>query len=419
MRTGLRIFHTADWHLGHSLHGVSREYEHQQFLSWMLDTLEESQADVLLISGDLFDSANPPASAQAMFFRFVVNAQRRLPCLQMVVIAGNHDSAARMEAPSPILDALNVHVVGVPRRFPHGRIDTSRLLVPLQDAAGDVAAWCAAVPFLRPSDLCCDGEDAGRDPMVAGVARLYDEVIMSADEVRGQNQALIAMGHCYMVGTRLSELSERKILGGNQHALPASVFPPQITYAALGHLHLAQAVGAHEHIRYSGSPIPLALDEHDYPHQVLQIDLDGARLVRCESVHVPRSVDVLRFPRRASAAVEAVETALIEHVFEADLPPERHPYVEVAVSLERPEPGLRQRIEAVLDGRPARLLKLTSEYAGAITGLEPALPAQRLEQLKPDGVFRERYRQQYENDPPPSLMAAFHELLEKVEGEGE
>ena len=83
----LRIFHTADWHLGHSLHGLPRDYEHECFLDWLLDRLQERQADALLIAGDLFDSANPPASAQAMLYRFLVEAGRRLPGLQMVAIA--------------------------------------------------------------------------------------------------------------------------------------------------------------------------------------------------------------------------------------------------------------------------------------------------------------------------------------------
>lgn len=413
---GLRIFHTADWHLGHSLHGLPRDYEHERFLGWLLDILEERRADALLIAGDLFDSANPPASAQAMLYRFVVEAGRRLPGLQMAVIAGNHDSAARLEAPSPILDALKVHVVGTPRRHRDGSLDLERLLVPLEDRDGRVSAWCAAVPFLRPSDLRGDPQVEENDPLIAGVERLYGQVLDEAQGRREQGQALIAMGHCYMTGTRLSDLSERKVLGGNQHALPAALFPEQVTYVALGHLHLAQTVGGQDHIRYSGSPIPLALDERRYPHQVVQLDLEGGALAALESLRVPRFVEILRFPDTRAGEVEEVEAALAAHDFDPALPPERHPYVEVVVRLERPDPDLRRRIEAALDGRPARLLKLTSEYPGVTAGLQPAVPAQRLEELKPDGVFRERYRQQYGDEPPAPLMAAFHELMDEVQG---
>jgi exonuclease SbcD len=412
---GLRVFHTADWHLGHSLHGFSRDYEHGRFLDWLLEVLEERQADVLLIAGDLFDSANPPASAQAMLYGFVVAAGRRLPGLQILAIAGNHDSAARLEAPSPVLDALRVYVVGKPARFPDGRLDTQRLVVPLKDRSGKIAAWCAAVPFLRPSDLRVNPTD-DEDPLIAGVASIYREVLSAAEAQRERDQALIAMGHCYMTGTRLSELSERKVLGGNQHALPAALFPEQVGYVALGHLHLAQAVGGQEHIRYSGSPIPLALDERRYPHQVVELELEGRELVSCESLRVPRSVDILRFSDTGAGDVEAVEAALAAHRFDPDLPAERHPYLEVAVRLECPDPDLRRRIEAALEGKPARLLKLATEYPGTPTGLGNDVPARRLEELKPDGVFRERYRQQFAREPPEPLMAAFHDLMEEVQG---
>jgi len=430
---GLRILHTADWHLGHSLHGLPRDYEHGRFLDWLLATLAARQADALLIAGDIFDSANPPAAAQALLYRFLVEAGRRLPGLQILLIAGNHDSPARLEAPLPILETLNVQVVGAVRRGEDGRLDTAPLLVPLRGRGrgGAVEAWCAAVPFLRPSDLRLGpppytdpgGEEGlglatDEDPLVAGVQALYDEVIAALDGLRQPGQALIALGHCYMVGTRISDLSERRILGGNQHALPASLFPLSLTYAALGHLHLAQALGEHQHLRYSGSPIPLALDERDYPHQVVQVDLEWGALVALEALPVPRFVEILRFPARGAAPPEELASLLTAHAFAPDLPPERHPYLELVVSLDQPDPGLRQRIEALLEGRPARLLKLTPTYPAKVAGLSAATPSQRLDEFRPEGVFRERYRQQFSADPPETLLAAFHELLESL-AEGE
>jgi exonuclease SbcD len=410
----VRIFHSADWHLGHSLHGVSREFEHQRFLDWLLDRLEERQVDAMLVAGDLFDSANPPASAQAMLYRFVVAAQRRLPGLELVLIAGNHDSPARLEAPGPILDALRVRVVGSVTRDAMGRLETERLLVPLHDRRGEVAAWCAAVPFLRPADLRSDAGD-GEDPLVEGVTQLYAEALAALEPHRN-GLPLVALGHLYLVGGRLSELSERKILGGNQHALPAAIFPDQVSYAALGHLHLAQAVGGREQIRYSGSPIPLASDERTYPHQILAIDLDAEGVTALESLPVPRFVDILRVPEQGQLTPEAAEAALESHPFATGLPPDQYPYLEVAVHLAKPDPGLRRRIEAAVDGKPVRLLKLTPHYAGGGGGFTSDSPAQRLTELHPDGVFCTRYRQQYGSEPAAELLAAFHSLAEAAQG---
>src|SRR5690606_31768522 len=129
------------------------------------------------VAGDVFDTANPPASAQAMFYSFLADARARMPGLDVVVVAGNHDSAARLSAPDPVLRALGVRVVGaVPRTGPGGRdpIDPEPMLVPLHDRGGEVAAWVAAVPYLRAADLPVLGEG---ESVVDGVRRVYEAAL--------------------------------------------------------------------------------------------------------------------------------------------------------------------------------------------------------------------------------------------------
>ncbi|MEZ4468455.1 MAG: exonuclease subunit SbcD [bacterium] len=159
----MRLIHTSDWHLGHTLREQSRSDEHEAFLAWLLDQLEG--VDALLIAGDVFDSANPTSSAQRRFFRFIAEARRRRPALDVVVIGGNHDSAARLDAPRPLFDHAGVRMVGGLPRRPDRSLDLDRLGVPLHGPDGRVAAWVAAIPFLRPSDL--PRVEAG-DPLVAG-----------------------------------------------------------------------------------------------------------------------------------------------------------------------------------------------------------------------------------------------------------
>ncbi len=411
----LRLIHTADWHLGHTLHGVSREHEHAAFLTWLLETLEAEGADALVVAGDVFDSANPPAAAQAAFYGFLAEARRRRPALDVVVVAGNHDSPARLEAPGPLLDVMNVHVTGI-LPYRSGKLDPRGLVVPLHDGSGEVAAWCVAVPYLRPADLPRMQEDG--DPLVEGVRQLYAELSSAGCAARGPGQALVLTGHCYLSGTRVSELSERRILGGNQHALPLDVFPDEVAYVALGHLHLAQAVGGRSDVRYSGSPIPLSLAEAAYPHQVLRVDLDGAELAAVEPLPVPRRVEILRLPEEGPRALEEVVAELEALELDHSLPPERWPYLEVAVRLERPEPGLRQRLEDALDGAPVRLLKISPYYTGSGEALADAVPEADLEDIDPEEVLRRRWARDHEGEPGPELLAAFHELLETVEGEG-
>ncbi len=407
----LRLLHTADWHLGHSLHDMSREYEHDRFLEWLLDTLSTERIDCLVIAGDIFDVANPSSAAQRQWYRFLRQARQRMKALDIVAIAGNHDSAARLEAPLPLLEELRIHVVGkVPRN--DGGLDLDRLLIPLTDSTGDTTAWCLAVPFLRPSDLPrVEGAD---DDLVEGVRALYTQLIEEAQSKCEAGQALVVTGHCYMKTATLSELSERKILGGNQHALPADIFSDAVSYVALGHLHYGQAVAGHKHIRYSGSPIPLSMDEVGYKHQVAIATFDGGSLTEVQTPEVRRSVGLKRIPKDGPQEREAVLALLAELPAAEDESPA--PYLEVRVRMERPDSSLRRLVTEALEGKHARFVKLTVEYTGSGKSLAQQLPKKQLQDLQVEDVFRQLYASRYEGEPSEDLMECFHAIVESVDG---
>lgn len=405
----MRLVHTSDWHLGHTLHDVSREHEHARFLSWLIDVIEEEQADALLVTGDVFETANPSAAALATWYRFVADVHARCPALDVVVIGGNHDSAARLDAAEPLMRQLRTHVVGgLPRRA-DGTLDLERLVVPIHRRGGGIGAWVAAVPFLRPMDLPPDGD------LIGGVRGIYDEVVEACRKKRKKGQALIALGHCYMVGGEVSELSERKVLGGNQHALPGDIFPDDVAYVALGHLHLAQRVGGRERIRYAGSPIPLSLSEAGYAHQVLVAELDGARLVGVRERRVPRAVEML------AVGPGSVDEVLAEIAALGELFPgaaeETRPYLHVQVALAAPEPGLRRRIEEALEGKAPRLMKLSVAWSGDGAVMADGEHAD-LREVRPEQVFERLWRSRHEAGPPPEYVAMFHELLDEAHAGG-
>ena len=410
----MRLLHTSDWHLGQTLHSYDRSYEHQRFLDWLLETLVAERIDALLIAGDIFDTANPSSSAQKQLYRFLQQARRRAPALDIVVIAGNHDSPGRLEAPGPLLEDHGTTVIGHVLRGADGAIDLERMVVPLHDAGGQVAAWCLAVPFLRPGDVprvpVEEGAPAPADPYMEGIALLYRQAYALAGARRAPGQAIVAMGHCHMVDGQASLDSERRIVIGGTEALPAAVFDAGIAYTALGHLHLAQRVGGKDHRRYCGSPLPLSFAEVNYRHQVLRIDLtDGAATV--DALDVPRAVELLRVPATPQP-LDAVLLALAELEL-APLPPERQPFLEVRVLLDAPEPGLRARIESVLADKPVRLAKIepTRKQAAGAGAVDPALSLDQLAQLQPDDIFKRLYLQRFGADAPDDQLAAFAELM--------
>lgn len=402
----MRLIHTSDWHLGQTLHGQERDHEHARFLAWLLEQLVAQSADALLIAGDIFDSINPPLKAQERLYDFIVSAHEKLPHLDIVMIAGNHDSGGRIELPAPLMRRLNAHAIGRVTWASNGQLDHGRLLLPLHNAHGEVAAWCLALPFLRPAEVT---GLATSDNYQDGIAEVHRRLIAAAEAVRQPGQALVAISHAHLAGGAVSEESERNIVIGNAEALPASLFPDSIAYVALGHLHKPQRVAGQERIRYSGSPIPLSFAEVNYPHQVLLVELEGEHLKQVESLPVPRSVDMIRIGR---APLEEVLTQL-EALPPVDLFNENLPWLEVRVLLEAPLPDLRQRIEHAINGKACRLVRITSEYAGRRDD-EDTAPLQDLDQISPEELFTRAWTERFGGPPDAQVLDDFAALLQDV-----
>ena len=401
----MRVIHTSDWHLGHSLRSeVTREYEHHAFLQWLLETCAREQADALLITGDVFDSATPPASAEKMWFEFLAAARKVRPAMDVVAIAGNHDSPARLGAASAVLRELGVHVIGGLPRAADGTIDMERVLIPIAGGRGLVAA----VPFLRPVDVAAEVEE----PLSA----IYGDVIEAARARRAADQALIVTGHLYMAGADAQFLSERRVAVGGQESAPLRLFPDDINYVALGHIHRAQRVGR-ETIRYAGAPIALALDESAYKHQVLAVDFADGQVIDMRPLLVPRVVEIMRVPKRGAASLVEVLAELSALPALDDASDPARPFLEVVVALDKPEPKLRAAIEMALDGKRPRLVYLHVEQTGDRAALGDRISARRLAELDPRDVFLRLWARDHAEPPGAGVLDAFDELLAEVRGD--
>ena len=262
-----RILHTSDWHLGKLLNELPREEEHRLFLDWLIAKVVELQIDAVLIAGDVFDTANPPQSAEALYFNFVAELHAKTEA-SLVLVAGNHDSPSQLEAPRQALQALRTHVAGA------ADPDPAKRLLPLPFAESPRVVL-AMLPFLRDRDIRQDksGETAAeiRKAITSGIQRVYDETAQAA-KASGHACPIVATGHLTVTGA-LSSDSEREIHIGGLGSVEASIFPEAFSYVALGHLHRPQKVGDCENIRYSGSPILLSFSEanHEKEMRILEV----------------------------------------------------------------------------------------------------------------------------------------------------
>jgi DNA repair protein SbcD/Mre11 len=398
----MRVIHTSDWHLGQELHGFDRSVEHKVFLEWLADQLLNLNTDTLIVTGDVYDTVNPPVPAQQRLYQFLRRALAENPSLQIVLIGGNHDSAARLELPKHLIDARRIHLIGgMPRR--DGRTLPARTLIELRNKAGAPCAVCAAVPYLRQGDLPTVG--VSESPL----KKLYREVIEAANAVRG-DLPLIVTGHLHISGGAVSELSERRIVIGDEEAITSDIFPSSVAYVALGHLHKPQSIAGQTLIRYAGSPFPMSVAEKVYQHSIVVIDFDETGGMKTNLVRTPRPVAFYRVPT-IGAPLDIVEDELRR--LDLDDPGEHcRPFLEVAVQLDGAEPELRQRIEAALEGKPVRLTRIVRQTEGQGGALTDAVEGNTaLDELEPAHVFARRHAEEYGVEPPDDLKRAFNEVI--------
>lgn len=404
----MRILHTSDWHLGQELYGFDRGREHDVFLGWLIHKLEETATDVLLVTGDTYDVANPSVESQQRMYRFLSDALMVSKYLQIVIIGGNHDSPARLELPRDLLDCSRVKLVGaMPRR--DGKIYPAGTVIELHDATGVPAALCMAIPYLRPGDLPVvdEGESA--------VASIYAGAVQSTGD---RNLPIIVTGHLHTTGAEISELSERRIVIGGQEAVSTDIFPAEASYVALGHLHKPQQVAGHTIIRYAGSPFPMSVAEKDYKHSVTLLDLSAGQ-AEVTLLPAPRPARFLRVPGKGAIPLDALVTELSAlEVIESDyLFPA---YIEVAVQLDDVEPELRRRVEDALRDKPFRLTRIERQSAGDGVGLADAVGrGSELVNLDPAQVFGQLYRSKYATEVPDELRKAFTEIVSIANDSGE
>ena len=402
----IRILHTADWHLGQTFFGYDRTEEHGVFLNWLAEEIRQKEIDALIIAGDVIDVSNPSAASQSMYYQFIYRVTAENPYLQIVIVAGNHDSAARLEAPLPLLQAMRTEVRGVVRKLEGGEIDYDHLTVELKNRQGEVELLCMAVPFLRQGDYPAVQTEG--NPYAEGVRELYAQLLQRLWKRRTENQAILAIGHLQATGSEIAEkdYSERTVIGGLECVSPEA-FSEQIAYTALGHIHKAQRVSGRENMRYAGSPIPMSFAEKHYHHGVVMVTFDGGCAVDIERLECPKLIPLVSVPNGEPVSPEAILKALKE------LPETEAvaPYLEVKVLLEEPEPMLRQEIEEVLADKNYRLARIVSTYRTDIgnTVKENENWKRGLQEMSPLQIAQSAFEKIYQVEMPVELTGLFEE----------
>lgn len=270
----MKIFMTSDWHIGHKFHGTDRLPEHEHFFNWLLAQLEAHRPDALLVAGDVFDNSNPSAEAQKTYYNFLGDVTQKFPDLRIIITAGNHDSASRLEAPRTLLSRHNVEVRGnVHREWAQTEdggnwvINYDDLMIPITGQDGTKAV-VLAVPYLRIDVLQNADYNQGANELLRTLTAKARE--------KYPNARRVMMAHMYVKGADIAkkDASERIVIGGQEEVNLEgwNDFPD---YMTCGHIHKRQHIWNTNWARYTGSVLPMSFAEVDYKHGIDLLTLNA------------------------------------------------------------------------------------------------------------------------------------------------
>ncbi|MQM27173.1 exonuclease SbcCD subunit D [Glycomyces albidus] len=277
----MRILHTSDWHVGVTLKGRPRLDEQRAVFKQIVDVAEAEAVDLVIVAGDLFDTASPSSEAQKLLTA-ALSALRRTGA-EVVVIAGNHDNGRALDALREWAHAAGIHLRGsLGKAADHLITGTT----------GDGERWkCAALPFIAQRHAVRAAElfELGAAGAEANYADHLRRLVAALTQDFGADTVNLFTGHLTVVGGKVGG-GEREVHTVADYAVPAAIFPPTTSYVALGHLHRAQAVTGPCPIRYSGAPIAVDFGEEDHTPSVALVEVSPGIPAKVRTVPLTAAV---------------------------------------------------------------------------------------------------------------------------------
>ena len=378
----MRFLHTADWHVGRTIRGLSRADEHAAVLAEMATVARQREVDAVLVCGDLFDTAAPSPESEQLVYRGLLDLAR--DGARVVIIAGNHDSDRRLQAVQPLLE-----LGAVITRPVFAEPDTAVVEVPSRD--GRETMLVATLPFLSQRWIIKAAElmTRGAGEAVQLYEQRYRELCTwMCERFRGDTVNVVA-AHAFVHGAEVTG-SERAAHLTTAYGVSSTVFPSTAHYVALGHLHRPQLVPGPCPIRYSGSPLQLDFGEAGERKVALVVEASPGTPARVEEVSLTggRQLRVVRGTLAELAAIDVDELA----------------YLRVHVR-EKLRVGLADEVRALFPGAVDVVLE------GSRGGAEP-LPTRGVEERTPHELFAAYLADADVDDP--RLTTLFAELHEAV-----
>lgn len=386
----MRVLHTADWHFGKTLEGRSRLPEQEAFIDELAAIVRDQQIDLVLLAGDIYDSVNPPAAAEQLFYDALarLSDQGSRP---VYVIAGNHDHPDRLAAAAPLALKLGVTLVGLPE----SRVHESTI-----KRTGETAV-VFALPYPSESRL----RELLSDEAEEGLLRFaYSErvkhIVQEQSRHYRKDTVNLLMSHLYVLGGKETE-SERPIQVGGAYTVDTEALSAGAQYVALGHLHRPQYIRSEAMIRYSGSPLAYSFSEAGQAKSVTILDIKPGSVPQVEEIFLSSGRPLVEW--KAKGGLAEVHRWLDEGK-------DTNAWIDLEIHLQE-----TMSLEQIHKLRQAR---------DGFIHIRPVYPELQPEAMEPvsasklpmDELFRRFYERQTGGaQPEPELVRLFLELLTSEE----
>lgn len=380
----MKIVHTSDWHVGRRWKGIQRLDELEAVLDHLAAFIERESIDLVLHTGDVFESRNPPAEAEQLVNRFLIRVGRS--GAKMLVIAGNHDDPLRLDARSLLTELVNVQILGRPRSALWGGTRT------VETRSGETAV-VAALPFASPGAWVSALDIAGEEASARSkYAQMFERAV---EDLRGAfrpDAVNLLMAHTHIEGAQFGESERRVHIGADWAALPEAL-PRTASYIALGHLHKPQQIDAPAPAYYAGSLLQMDFGEAGEEKTFVVVTVSPGKPARIE--HVPYEGGLPLVDLRATLA-ELEETA-DQH---------RKGWLRVTVPLTEKDPDLNRKVRELLPNALVVRAELPETEEPPEIQLETGVPPVR--------HYAAYHLREHQQPAEVAVLDTFDELYEQV-----
>lgn len=404
----MKVLHTSDWHLGKSLFGEKRYDEHEKFLDWLIGIINDEKIDLLIVSGDVFDTVTPSNRATELYYSFLYRT-KNTSCRNVIITGGNHDSPSFLAAPMELLKHLDIHVV------PDISNEDSEI-IEIRNGYSKPELIVCAVPYLKDRDVRISnpGESSGdkESNLLEGIRCHYSAIHEKARVLKEKHKVpVISTGHLFTKnGITIKDDGVRNLYIGSLAAVDGSIFPDFIDYAALGHLHVPQTVKGKENIRYSGSPIPMGFNEIHQQKKVIVAEF-GDSLKSIKEISVPLFRKLISVKGDREEIFRQIEEIKNAGDNELDV------WVELLAKGFESTASLYDAAREIGENKKFKILKM-SNIDERVTVISPLEESETLELLEPVDVFdRLLQEKNVGEDHRDGLKSAFEALVGEIEHE--